>query len=512
MIIDSIDGLSQELVADVVIAGAGTVALFMAQFLVRSGLRVALVEAGDRVPVTAQDGLGAESVGKSHDGVRFGRAVGLGGTSALWGGQLAEFVEADLQRDGCEWPISYAELQALYQRCYAELGLPARAPDATYRQELGITLSDSVLEHFFTTWLPQPNFAVLFGKLLRDSDLLRVYLNHTVCGIGFDNGRCAWLEADCATGGKTRFKAGQVVLALGTIGNAQFCLSTQAEAPWRQNAAVGAYFQDHLGGKIADVEVINESAFRRAFENALSAGQKLQPKIRFPTAGTDNPAIGICGMFAFRSLHSSQIAQVKHLLKSLRNGMFHAELLQLPASLWRVGSTLWPVVLRYLRDHRIRALFDEGLDFAIQAEQIPVAHSRVVVRSAQRLSSGLLPVAVDWQLHGSEATAIRDFAARAQRFVEAEGLARLHLSRTMQGDDQVLLDSLADTYHQSGGLRMSASAATGVTDSVGKIWGTDNVYVAGASILPSSSYANCTLTALALSLRSADNILHAMRT
>ncbi|MBV8497441.1 MAG: GMC family oxidoreductase, partial [Gammaproteobacteria bacterium] len=63
------------------------------------------------------------------------------------------------------------------------------------------------------------------------------------------------------------------------------------------------------------------------------------------------------------------------------------------------------------------------------------------------------------------------------------------------------LDGLTDTYHQCGGLRMSDSAATGVVDPDCRVWGTSNVWVAGAAVFPSSGFANCTLTALALASR-----------
>jgi choline dehydrogenase-like flavoprotein len=65
---------------------------------------------------------------------------------------------------------------------------------------------------------------------------------------------------------------------------------------------------------------------------------------------------------------------------------------------------------------------------------------------------------------------------------------------------------LSDTAHQCGGLLMSATPDRGVTDPNCRVWNTDNVYVAGASVFPSSSYANCTLTALALTARLADRV------
>ena len=53
---------------------------------------------------------------------------------------------------------------------------------------------------------------------------------------------------------------------------------------------------------------------------------------------------------------------------------------------------------------------------------------------------------------------------------------------------------------------MSLSATSGVVDHDGRVWGTKNVFVAGASIFPTSSPSNCTLTAMALTGRLASRL------
>ena len=96
MILDSLSSMPEELVGDVVIVGAGTMGLFMAKYLAKSARQVILIEAGGRVAGTSQNAEMAESAGKQNLGVTLGRARGLGGTSLLWGGQLAEFDELDV--------------------------------------------------------------------------------------------------------------------------------------------------------------------------------------------------------------------------------------------------------------------------------------------------------------------------------------------------------------------------------------------------------------------------------
>jgi choline dehydrogenase-like flavoprotein len=495
--------------ADVAIVGAGTVGLMLAKLLADRGKSVVVVEAGDRVATTADDGLGACSIGSPHTGVRHGRAKGLGGTSALWGGQLAEFVEADLRRPGCEWPLQYSELCTWYERTYDVLGLPKRASDSAYQQAFGITAAGhDTIEQFFTFWLPQPNFAALFQNQITRSEKLRIYLNATINDILCEGARAQSLVARTSSGRRLSFWARDFVLAAGTIANIQCLLTARLNpnVPWRENRLIGAYFQDHLGIKACEVEVIDGDKFRRFFENGFALGRKLQPKLRFTSRVRAQSDIGVCGIFAFRSSTSAQLAQLKLLARGMQSGLAYSTIKTLPMDVWRLGGSLAPLVLRYIKDRRIMALYDEGIDFLVQAEQYPIAESRVEMIEGPAQPNGLMRVGVNWRIDGREINSIRSFVSEALLFLEAQRLARMRPGTGLPADDAMVLHGLADTFHQCGGLRMSGSPETGVTDANGRVWGTENVFVAGASVMPSSSYANSTLTALALGVRLSEHL------
>lgn len=61
-------------------------------------------------------------------------------------------------------------------------------------------------------------------------------------------------------------------------------------------------------------------------------------------------------------------------------------------------------------------------------------------------------------------------------------------------------------YHHMGTTRMASSPREGVVDGNARVFGIDNLYLAGSSVFPTSGWANPTLTILALTLRLADHL------
>lgn len=91
-------------------------------------------------------------------------------------------------------------------------------------------------------------------------------------------------------------------------------------------------------------------------------------------------------------------------------------------------------------------------------------------------------------LHGAIATVL----ARLSRVI---GDVRLH-------DDW--LATIQSSAHHSGTARMGSTAADGVCDANGQVFGLPNLFVCDGSLIPDSGYANTGLTIAALALRMAD--------
>ena len=68
-------------------------------------------------------------------------------------------------------------------------------------------------------------------------------------------------------------------------------------------------------------------------------------------------------------------------------------------------------------------------------------------------------------------------------------------------------DTLSSTHHESGTLWMGDQAQTSVTDQWGRIWETDNLYVAGPALLPRMGSPNPMLSGVALARRLGDHLI-----
>jgi choline dehydrogenase-like flavoprotein len=490
--------------APIVIIGAGTVGLFLAVSLVRAKIPIILVETGSRVANRSRSEKTAVSLGKAQIGLALGRAFGLGGTSTLWGGQLAEFDQFDLTGSERVWPIEYSELQRLYEHVYDFFNMKSREPVTNYRQRFGNEAeADSDIERFFTCWLPQPNFAALFRTDITSNPLLKVILNATANDILFEASKATIVCVSAPGGRKIQISGQKFVFASGTVEISRFFLSTQrrSNVPWKNNKHVGAYFMDHLGGKIGDVRIIDERKFRAYFENCFVSGVKLTPKLRFSSRVRSATSSGACGMFVFHSKLQENIDNLKFFIRAFRSGTTFSKLRTLPIDLWSLGSALLPLAVRYVCDRRVLAFFDRALDFYVQAEQIPTVDSAIRLIDEELQPDGLFRAGVNWKIDGAEIANIRDFACRASTYLRQKNIASIEIDERLMRRDGSMVAQFLDTGHQCGGMCMSASASYGIVDPDCRVWGTSNVYVAGASVFPTSSHANCTLTALALTGR-----------
>lgn len=504
----------------IVIIGGGTAGLYAAHELSKNGREVMVVESGGH----ALDSFAPEgyaSVGKPNDGLRLGRGRNLGGTSNLWGGQLVEYQPVDFEGrewlPDSKWPVTYAEISRYFQSTYENLGIPREYHDdkRVLRQVgIGETEWEAGLEVFLTRWLQIPSFSTAYAKEIESRENYALLLNHTVVGFCGENGAITAIRVVDESGMVHFIEGGQFILAAGTIEISRLMLHAAAaqdwDCPWRHNENVGAYFQDHLVGRVASVEVLDRKRFFNTFSTIVQSGHKFQPKLRLTDETLQRSRImNLQGMMSFESSISENLVYLKQFLKAVLYSRRISGVGELFRNLRACGRQLLPLMWKYAVDNRIFVPSNSKISLVVQSEQTPLRDSRIAIDASVKDASGLPKVVLDWQVGTEELPSIREFAHRCDRELQAAGLASLRISEGLMKLDPEFLAGLRDNYHHTGGARMGETAQDGVVDRDLRVFGTTNLYVAGAAMFRTTSNANTTFTALTFVTRLVEHLTSA---
>jgi choline dehydrogenase-like flavoprotein len=503
--------------ADIVIIGAGVVGTTLAVELARAGRQVVLCESGGRTVEAKALALNeAVVVGRPHAGITEGRARQLGGTSTLWGGQLIPFRDIDFADRpwlGLEaWPITGIDLAPWYDAALRPFGLPQYGKDCDAvwdRLKLPAPTFGPDVDFVMTRWLREPNVARHFASDLKGNPNLTVVVH--ACAVAFENegGTITAVTLASPSGKRVRLAGKVIINACGTIEANRLMLATahaNPALPWADNAWIGRAFQDHLDLRVADVEPIDRKRFADTFDNIFIEGFKYTPKVVLSQPAQEKAKVSNVGGVLVRSSLTEHLGNVKIFLRALRNGAVPPNLKALPSHFAALAKVWWPLVTRYLRDNRAFNPADLGIGLRAHCEQLPHPDSRITL-SPDRVDAYGVPQAVlDWRVDPAVIGAMAEFCRAVSEALEAKGLARLRVDPRLAALDPSLLDDARDTNHHCGGLRMAVNPAEGVVDAQLRVHGTDNFYVAGAAVFPSSSFANPTFTAMALAMRLADRL------
>ncbi len=505
----------------IVIIGAGTIGLMLAHELVLRGKRIIIIEAGNET-FDFFNNSEYKSIGKIHAGVQYGRVKGVGGTSNLWGGQLTEFISNDIENNIAyqqpEWPIEWNVIQKYYEKVYEKLGFTSQVPfnPQTLIQDEN---SENSLEIFCSRWIKNPNFKFQYWEFLQNSELVTISTNSVVVGLEFENTRCNNILYS-KNGEIIELKDFEdIILANGTIEIIRLllhCASTKKAIPFANNKNIGTYFQDHLNFKVGEIE--NPSKyFLSKFSNFFENSEKLQPKLRLnPKNYKKSNYLGVCGFFSYESNMSEHIHMFKQFAKSLlgqsKQKLRFAELCRMFFKLIPASPQIMMLVFNYLKNNKIYVPFNSKVKVIINTQQISIVQSKVTISKNEFDKFGLPKVLVDWQIDGREIEGITEFCNLLYAYLEKNKLGNFKLDdwflKTNHEKSNDWLTEISDVYHQAGGTIMSNSKDEGVVDENLKVFGTDNLFICGSAVMPTSSYGNITLTALALGLRLADHLTY----
>jgi len=509
--------------ADLCIIGAGAAGISIACELAGKGIRIALIEAGDREYDRASQSLySGYNVGLPTDPPTASRIRVLGGSTTAWAGQCGT-----LNRDDFEvrpwvpysgWPFSLESLRPYYQRAqtFMEFGPDEIAWTAVDDRPV-LRLQDNVLEPKMFRFCETTDFRVLHRERVERAENIVTYLNANVVGIEQSESGCrvTGLRVRTLEGRGHIFRANAFVLAAGGLENIRLMLSSNREAGGIGNDAdiVGRFFMDHPF-VYSGVVHFNEPAMEKNAHvnegyDRLSSMHWRMAAIQFAEDWLRNEQLVNCAVHFLRRPAFKTTKEYNSRAGVSLNALFQA---------LRAGFPVGPHWSRHIRravkgsrtiaksrvaqlGHLVRPR--SALALRVTLENTPDPASRVYLTShADKLGIPLL--AVDWRIGEIERRSLNRFHQVLGDAMIAAGLGSIELR--FEEDDTGWPSSLSSGKHHMGGTRMHSDRKQGVVNTDCRVHGIDNLFVAGSSVFPTGGYANPTFTIIALSIKLADHL------
>jgi choline dehydrogenase-like flavoprotein len=511
------------LTADVCVIGAGVAGIIVARRLLNSGLRVILLESGgtdyDRA---IQDLAAGESVGLPYYPLADARLRFFGGTSAVWGGRVAEMDEIDFEpRPWVEhsgWPVSHQELRPWFAEARRMLGIEPVGFDERLWPLIGAAApafnADFVRTAFWHFDLLPGRFSLPRCQDLTASPDITIVTRATVTHLQarHDQGSIAQASIADPDGRRATVSARQFVLAAGGLENARLLLASNDVHPrglGNDNDLVGRFFMEHphaRGGRVhtmAPWRLLRlYSQKHRVARQAVVApcfrpGEALQQR-----AGILNTSFALScrphpGKQRSLGIRAYQLA--KHRLDPTRGNL---RLWQAARRAARELSSLTDPLRPWLLTRTGQC----GIYAVVRAEQAPNPHSRVYL-SGDRDALGVPRLVLDWQLRDIDKRSVRVTLEAFDGELRRLGLGYLALDPWLNDPelpwqfDPSISNHPLGGFHHMGTTRMADHPTRGVVDGQGRVFGFSNLHVAGSSVFATGGWANPMLTIAALSLR-----------
>jgi choline dehydrogenase-like flavoprotein len=476
----------------------------------------------------------------------------MGGSTAGWAGKVAPFDAIDYtKRDWIAesgWPLDMEHLSEFTKRAGEHLNLGPIFPSATFWREAGIKAPEKTealngISSFFWQFARSRHDMIdimRFGPDFRKERHVNVtcLYNATVAEIVSDDMRVLGIKL-CGTtlGLKTAlFSAPHIVLASSAIENARLMLASKNSdgSPLGDgHAVVGRYLMDHPSVSIGDFEAScqNEVAALLGFFPLMknhrmfmySHGLAPDPELQ-KERGWPNLAV-----FAEMHLFSNDPLMALKRLGSRKSKNVFADVLSVVGNagfvITAVGrrllnSTKIPVSLRrsitdiairmdsnfvareYQAKGRSRKLAKVSL--RVISEQPPELENRITLSDTTNRLGMRIPE-VHWNINDRMRLNIVDFATYIKAECDRVGITGLVLNPEVKTDAGRNL-VIHDMAHTAGTTRMGHNPATSVVDANCQVHGVEGLYIAGASVFPTSGHANPTLMIIALTIRLSDHI------
>lgn len=456
---------------DICIVGAGIAGIYLAVTLLKTGIKIILLEAGN----TEYN----EGIQKAHNFVTTGlpieqesRIIAFGGTSTVWAGMIRPLDDIDFEKrdwvPNSGWPFLKNKLIPYYDKAAVLLGIPKVKDfiiDKRSIQNLGFG-PDLKPNIFYLMNEKYRDFGKRFNENLKKSKEIMVLTNSnaTTLETGKNGKIVNIVNVQTLHGNRFKINAKHFVLAAGGIENARIILLSKSKQHPKGigniNDVVGRYYMDHPKFQ-AGVLFFNKN-------------------IKISNQSYIDTVLGKCRL----GIKLTETSQKKHRL---------------------LNSCIW-VDPEYRKSSILSILSGKNRHFRRvevmnHMQQAPIPSTRITL-SKEKDMFGLPRASIHWSLSPLDKKTI---VYIHKLIYENKNDAREYSfeSSLLNGTS---VWNVEDSSHHMGATRMGLNPKTSVTDANAKVHGIKNLYIAGSSLFPTGGYANPTYTIFALTQKLSEHL------
>lgn len=530
-------GNNQKLESDICIIGAGTAGLTVAKEFIGTSKSVIILESGGEEPSAESDDLtSGKNIGVPYYDIKDTRARAFGGSSHLWyyvpGLRLRGMDAIDFEQKEwipySGWPISKEDLDPYYERAHQlfKLGPYSYKSEDWIDSDEYNYLSSENGDIFETTMFHFARKDIFYNDYYSDfenAENIKVFLKSTVLGIETTENAKEVTHLTVAAEHDVRFtvKANYFILAAGALENPRLLLLSdthEKKGLGNANDLVGRFFMEHphIWGKDA-VGTYYPSQSDKFNSNEIYHFhyRKGKPVLGYLILKDEvikqnellNITFGMRGeSLQYPAGYQEGVAALRNALSNIKHGRINKEMAREIGSFFNNGVSVVYEGIRRLFNGKIDkwdryGLEETGITINLMAEQAPNPESRVML-GEERDRFGQRKIELDWKLTELDLMSMKKSLQILGTNIQEKGIG--YIDNRLNMDKEEMYSRIKGGYHHMGTTRMHEDPSLGVVDENCRLHGTENLFIAGSSVFPTSGYANPTLTIGALSIRLAD--------
>jgi choline dehydrogenase-like flavoprotein len=476
---------------DVCVIGAGVAGISLALNLSKT-LNVLLLEAGgfdnsvERISVYE-----GESVGQNYFDLRASRLRYFGGTSNHWGGDCRPLDELDFEKksyvENSGWPIRKTDLDPFLPKAESILELSDDSwdpPEGYFEDSIG--RSQDIRPIRFKS-SPPTRFGQKYRRDIERQANISCLLNANVTEFRLrdDRSRVDHINVSDYSGNSYKVPAGLFVLATGGIENPRLLLNSNRQVSsglGNENGNVGRFFTDHFYTKAADF-ILEDHA--KVFVEQYPFGDSFKGRLKDQICSWNWLHDSV---ESIRGQNMDCLSEIRHFFSPTR-------------ALMERDQTLNFSLRMQVRTPGHGEATDGKLFIGSEQAINPLS---TVTLGTDTDMFGMQRVKLDWQLSDIDIRTLQLAAVRFGETIAGLSIGRLKIVDWMLADP---FEYLGDGgHHHSCTTRMGETPENSVVDSNQKVFGIDNLYLAGSSVFSTSGEANPTLTIVQTTLRLAEHV------